>query len=171
MRTRSISALVLAVSITAPQVVRAHAQMPAPDTAAVQAQIEANNHAVGRAIVGMDFAALEKLWSPRMVVNSPGNNILTREQVFAAMREDKLKYSSAKGTTESFFVSEDIAVEMGHEDVVLSNGPMAGKPLRRRYTNIWQKSGDHWVQIARQATYIGIDGAAVYGHPDPTLSH
>jgi hypothetical protein len=23
--------------------------------------------------------------------------------------------------------------------------------------------------IARQATYVGIDGGAVYGHPDPTL--
>jgi len=25
------------------------------------------------------------------------------------------------------------------------------------------------VQIARQATYVGIDGGAVYGHPDPAL--
>ncbi len=47
-----------------------------------------------------------------MVVNSPGNNILTREQVFAAMPEDKLKYSSAKGTLETLFVSQDLAVEM-----------------------------------------------------------
>ena len=46
---------------------------------------------------------------------------------------------------------------------------MAGKPLNRRYTNVWQKTGDSWVQIARQATYVGIDGGAVYGHPDPTL--
>ena len=143
---------------------------PAPtENAAIRAQIEANNHAVGHAIVTMDFAALEKLWAPVMEVNSPGNNILTREQVFVAMREDKLKYSSSKTASEAFFVSGDIAIEMGHDDIVMANGPMTGKPLTRRFTNVWQKTGDGWVQIARQATYVGIDGGAVYGHPDPTL--
>ncbi|RXH56173.1 nuclear transport factor 2 family protein [Granulicella sibirica] len=141
----------------------------ATETAATRGQIEANNRAVGHAIVTMDFAALEKLWAPVMEVNSPGNNILTREQVFTAMREDKLKYASAKAVPEAFFVSGDIAVEMGHDDIVMSNGPMAGKPLTRRFTNVWQKSSAGWVQIARQATYVGVDGGAVYGHPDPTL--
>jgi ketosteroid isomerase-like protein len=171
----SISAAILAVafalSISAPRALEAQAQASSAATASVQAQIEANNRAVGRAIGTSDFAALEKLWAPRMVVNSPGNNILTRDQVFEAMRHDELKYSSVKGTTETFFVSGDIAVEMGHEDIVMANGPMAGKPLRRRYTNIWQKSGDSWFQVARQATYVGVDGGAVYGHPDLTLSH
>ena len=139
------------------------------ETAAIRAQIEANNRAVGHAIVTMDFVALEKLWAPVMEVNSPGNNILTREQVFTAMREDKLKYASAKAVPEAFFVSGNIAIEMGHDDIVMSNGPMAGKPLTRRFTNVWQKSGDGWVQIARQATYVGVDGGAVYGHPDPAL--
>ena len=143
---------------------------PGPaETSAIRAQIEANNHAVGHAIVTMDFATLEKLWAPVMEVNSPGNNILTREQVFFAMREDKLKYSSSKAVPEAFFVSGDIAIEMGHDDITMANGPMNGKPLTRRFTNVWQKTGDGWVQIARQATYVGIDGGAVYGHPDPTL--
>jgi ketosteroid isomerase-like protein len=164
-------AAVLAFIFASPQSNRAYAQDSAGDTSAVRAQIEANNRAVGRAIGTMDFGTLEKLWAPGMVVNSPGNNILTRQQVFGAMREDKLKYSSVKGTIESFFVAKDVAVEMGYEDIVMANGPMAGKPLKRRYTNVWQKSGDGWVQIARQATYIGIDGGAVYGHPDIALSH
>jgi ketosteroid isomerase-like protein len=145
------------------------AQTSTPDTAAIRAQIEANNRAVGRAIVTQDFEALKKLWASEMVVNSPGNNILTREQVFGAMRKDELKYSSVKGAVESFFVSGNVAVEMGNEDIVMANGPMAGKPLKRRYTNVWQKDGEGWVQIARQATYVGVDGGAVYGHPDPTL--
>jgi ketosteroid isomerase-like protein len=140
-----------------------------PETTAIRAQIEANNRAVGHAIGTMDFAALGKLWSPGMVVNSPGNNVLTREQVFAAMREDKLNYTSAKAVPEAFIVSKDLAIEMGHDDIVMANGPMAGKPLTRRFTNVWQKTGDSWVQIARQATYVGIDGGAVYGQPDPNL--
>lgn len=140
-----------------------------PEITAIRAQIESNDRSVGRAIGTMDFAALEKLWSPDMVVNSPGNNILTREQVFTAMREDKLRYTSAKAGPEAFFVSKDIAIEMGHDDIVMANGPMAGKPLTRRFTDIWQKTGDGWVMIARQATYVGVDGGAVYGHPDPSL--
>ena len=141
-----------------------------PETAAIHGQIEANGRAVGRAIGTMDFAALGKLWSPALVVNSPGNNILTREQVFASMREGKLKYSSGKVFPDAFFVSGDVAVQMGHEELVMANGPMAGQPLKRRYTDVWQKSGDGWVMIARQATYVGIDGGAAYGHPDLTLN-
>ncbi len=140
-------------------------------TAAVRAQIDANDRAVGRAIGTRDFAALEKLWASGMIVNSPGNNILTRDQVFASIRSDQLAYSSVKTTTDALTVSKDVAVAMGHEDIVMSNGPMAGKPLIRRFTDVWQKSGEGWVQIARQATYVGIDGGAVYGHPDPALTH
>lgn len=44
------------------------------ETAAIRAQIEANNRAVDHAIVTMDFAALERLWAPVMEVNSPGDN-------------------------------------------------------------------------------------------------
>jgi hypothetical protein len=170
MKLRMTSAIVLALLIAAPQMLKPQAPVSAADTA-IRAQIEANNRAVGRAVGTMDFAALEKLWSPQMVVNSPGNNILTREQVFDAIRSDKLKYSNYKETTEAFFVSQGVAIQMGREDLTMSNGPMAGKPLTRRYTDTWQKIGDAWVQIARQATYIGIDGGAVYGHPDPTLNH
>jgi hypothetical protein len=141
-----------------------------PEITAIQTRIDAKSQAVGRAIRAMDFGSLERLWSPALVVNSPGNNILTREQVFAAMREDKLKYSSSKAYPEAFFVSNDLAVSMGHEDIVMASGPMAGKPLKRRYTDVWQKTGEDWVMIARQATYVGIDGGAVYGHPDPTLN-
>ncbi len=141
-----------------------------PETDAIRTQIDANSQAVGRAIRAMDFATLEKLWSPAVLVNSPGNRILTREGVFTAMREDKLKYESAKVYPDVFFVVNDLAIWMGHEDIVMANGPMAGKPLKRRFTDIWQKTGDGWVMIARQATYVGIDGGAVYGHPDPSLN-
>ena len=142
---------------------------PAPEDAAIHKQIEANGRAAGHAIATNDFAALEKLWSPSLVVNSPGNRVLTREEVFTAMREDKLKYTSGKVFPEAFFVVNDLAITMGHEEIVMASGPMAGQPLKRRYTDVWQKTGDAWVLIARQATYIGIDGGAVYGHPDPTI--
>jgi uncharacterized protein (TIGR02246 family) len=164
-----IALLTAILAMTGQSVATAQAASASPETEAIHTRIDANNRLCGHAIATMDFAALEKLWSPALLVNSPGNNILTREQVFASMREGKLKYLSGKVFQDSFFVSKDIAVEMGHEEIVMANGPMAGKPLKRRYTNIWQKTGEDWIMIARQATYIGIDGGAAYGHPDPTL--
>ena len=148
-----------------------YAQTSTNDAAGVRTQIEANNRVVGRAIATKDYSTLMRLWAPEMVVNSPGNTILTRDQVFGAMREEKLAYSSVQSTTDEFLVSGDVAVEMGHEAIVMLNGPMAGKPLTRRFTDVWQRRGGGWVQIARQATYVGIDGGAVYGHPDPALTH
>ena len=161
--------VVLAVPLVASQASNVRAESGMDDAAAIRAKIETQGASIGRAIATRDFATLERLWSPRMVVNSPGNNVITRAQVFAAMHEDKLAYSSASSSTDVFSVFQDVAIEMGHERIVMSNGPMAGQPLVRRFTNIWQKAGGDWVQIARQATYVGIDGGAVYGHPDPTL--
>ena len=101
-----------------------------------------------------------------MVVNSPANKISSREQVLASMKDGSgLNYSSLKGTTESFTVYGNIAIEMGHEDFVMAAGPAAGKPLQRRFTNVWQRSGDVWLQIARQATILNADAAWVYGAP------
>lgn len=94
---------------------------------------------MGQAIGAMDFATLRKLWSPAMIVSSPGNNVLTREQVFQAMRGDKLRKTQYRNTFERMVVSRDVAVEIGHEDMVMATGPMAGKSLRRRYTNVGRK--------------------------------
>jgi ketosteroid isomerase-like protein len=116
-------------------------------------EIEAAERAVGKAIATNDFAALDKFWSPQMLVNSPGNRVLDREQVFAAMRAGKLTYRKYETTVEIFRVFGDIAVEMGHEVIVPGFGPETGNTFLRRYTNVWQRSGGSWVQVARQATY------------------
>lgn len=134
-----------------------------PETEAIRRQIEANEQAVGQAIHARDFAALEALWSPHMVVNAPDNTILRRDEVIAAMRRGGLSYASLRPSVERFEVFGDIAVEMGHEDFVMAGGPAAGKALQRRFTDVWQRSGGGWVQIARQATILGVDQGWVYG--------
>ncbi len=133
------------------------------ETEAVQKQINATQQQINRAIHERNFSILENFWSAQMVVNAPENTIRTQEDVFADMRKGGLSYSSLNGTAESFHVFGDIAIEMGHEDFVMAAGPAAGKPLRRRYTNVWQRTGDHWVQIARQATILNADAGLVYG--------
>jgi hypothetical protein len=59
-------------------------------------QIDAAERAVRKAIAKSHFAAPEKLWSPQMLVNTPGDNIFTPTHVFASMSEGKLKCSSGK---------------------------------------------------------------------------
>ena len=38
--------------------------------------------ALGKALAMHDQAALEKLWSPQMIVNGPNNSVLTRAEIF-----------------------------------------------------------------------------------------
>jgi hypothetical protein len=43
-------------------------------------------HALGKALATHDQDALEKLWSPQMIVNGPNNNVLTRAEIFEGMK-------------------------------------------------------------------------------------
>ena len=116
-------------------------------------QVEQAERAGGRAAFTKDFATIEKYWSPQLLVNSPGNKILTRDQVFTAIREDKLKYSGYINEVEAFHIYGDTAIIMGHEMLTPDTGPEAGTRLYRRYTDIMQRSNGTWMLIARQATY------------------
>ena len=135
-------------------------------------QINAAEAAVGKAIHTNDFAALEKLWSPDMIVNAPGNHVLKRSDVFDAMRHEELHYSRYETTVDQFSSFGDVAVLMGHETVALAVGPLANQPLTRRFTDVWQHTPAGWVQIARQATYTAEAGPVpdvklLYSHPKP----
>jgi ketosteroid isomerase-like protein len=118
----------------------------------VKRQIGMASAAVGRAIESSDFAALEKLWSPSFIVNSPANRVIGREEVFAAIKRGELKYTDLKTTVERMDVDGDTAIVMGQESYKPDFGPEKGQLLIRRFTNIWQKTADGWVMIARQAT-------------------
>ena len=118
----------------------------------VKRQIGMASAAVGRAVESHDFAALEKLWSPRFIVNSPANRVLVREEVFAAIRQGKLKYTDLKTTVERMEVFGEVATVMGQESYRPDFGPEKGVLLTRRFTNVWQKTGEGWVMIVRQAT-------------------
>jgi len=121
-------------------------------------EIGAASAAVGHAIETKDTAALEKLWSPQMLVNSPANRVLNREEVFQAIREGKLEYPSIKTEIESFQIIGDIGIMMGHQLFIEPAGlPHAGKQRQRRFTNVWQHTNGTWIQIARQATELDLE--------------
>ncbi|WJI15622.1 nuclear transport factor 2 family protein [Pseudoxanthomonas winnipegensis] len=109
--------------------------------------------AVGRAIAAHDLAALSKLWSPKLLVNSPDNSVLTRDQVFGAIKAGMLDYE--QGYTFKLERAEfygNVAVSMGEDTYTPTFGPEKGQLLHRRATNVWQYTDGAWVLIARQAT-------------------
>lgn len=109
--------------------------------------------AVGSAIHGRDIATLEKLWSPKLLVNSPDNRVLTRAEVFDAIKRGQLDYEGTyQSTLERVEFYGNVAVTMADETVVPDFGPEKGRTIHRRSTNIWQYADGAWTMIARQAT-------------------
>ncbi|MBB5055450.1 hypothetical protein HDF16_000119 [Granulicella aggregans] len=110
---------------------------------------------IGPAMRAKDPAALEKIWSPQMKVNSPGNTIMDRTTVLKLLGQGNIKYSAFKDIIESSSVFGGVVILMGHEELTEAVGPDAGKPKIRRYTDVWQRNQERaWMLIARQATYI-----------------
>ena len=131
-----------------------------PHTLAVLKEVRADQGGFGPALHSRDYATIEKLWAPELLVNGPGNKVLTRAQILTAIREGKLDYRDTHTVVESFSTEGDTAIQMGHEDYVPLTGPEAGKTLYRRFTNVFLHRDGHWVLLARQAT--------IY---DPTAVH
>jgi hypothetical protein len=49
----------------------------------------------------------------------------------------------------------EMVLLMGDERVVpKGDSPMAGREVRRRFTDVWKMEGGHWVLTARQATIV-----------------
>lgn len=116
-------------------------------------QLAIAGEAVGKAIGTRDIAALEKLWSPGMIVNGPNNHVLTRAEVLDALKRGQLDYEGGyKSTLEKIEFFGSVAVTMGEDTYTPNFGPDKGRLLHRRYTNVWQYAAGAWSQIARQAT-------------------
>ena len=109
--------------------------------------------ALGKALATHDQAALEKIWSPNMIVNGPNNTVLTRAQIFEGMKNGQLDYEADyKTTMEKIEFFGNVAVTMGEDSYTPAFGPDKGKLLHRRSTNVWQYADGSWMLIARQAT-------------------
>lgn len=113
----SLLAVVLALAGLDP----AHAQEL---DAAAKKQLAIAGAAVGRALRAHDIAALAKLWSPKLLVNSPDNRVLTRSEVFEAIERGQLDYEGEyRSRLERIEFYGDVAVTMADETVVPAFGP------------------------------------------------
>ncbi len=106
-----------------------------------------------------DSAVLfDKIWSPGMIVNTPGNVVGTVEGTKAQLRLGNLNYLSFERNIEKITFHDNVAIVMGGE-IIKPQGLQvnAGKTVSRRFTHVWQYKNNSWSIIARQATNIKVE--------------
>jgi hypothetical protein len=125
---------------------------------AVQEVLELRRQGIA-AMTTTGVTAESERYSTTFVANTPGNVVVTGEQMlenFArgavsyASVEQKLDYAGSHGP--------DVVVLMGEEIVVPRAGaPNAGKRIHRRFTDVFRKENGEWRHDLRHANVISIE--------------
>lgn len=124
-----------------------------------EAEIRSLENLERESVMKSDSVALfDKIWSPKMVVNTPANVVGTVEGTKQIFRAGGLNYLSFERNIEKITFNDDVAIVMGGE-VIKPQGkqPNAGKTVSRRFTHVWKFSNNSWSIIARQATIIKVE--------------
>ncbi|HEV2124263.1 MAG TPA: nuclear transport factor 2 family protein [Chloroflexota bacterium] len=121
----------------------------------VAAALEARMR-VQRALVAGDADVFGGGFAPDGVVNSPFNNVATAAEAARRSRAGALNYKYIHTSIEYAAPRrEDEVVFMGEETYEFAAGmPEAGKPLRRRFTDLYQNVEGRWLLSLRQAPII-----------------
>lgn len=123
---------------------------------AVEAELRRLDIAAAKAILEKDEKGIARYFTKNSVTNNPRNN-LTRgtDGIIDAVRSSLINYHSFTRELESIQVLGNTAITMGNETVVMKGADGgAGNAIRRRYTNVWMKSGKTWQIVARHANVI-----------------
>jgi hypothetical protein len=107
---------------------------------------------------GDSLALFDKIWSPKMIVNTPANVVGTVEGTKAQLRIGNLSYLSFERDIEKISFCDNVAIVMGGEKIKPQGKQMnAGKVVTRRFMHVWQYANNSWSIIARQATIIKVE--------------
>ncbi|MDF3129022.1 nuclear transport factor 2 family protein [Kiritimatiellaeota bacterium B1221] len=121
-----------------------------------QQQVLALEKQMAVALVATDKETLTTLFAEDLMVNNPGNSVLTnRDQVMARVDRGIIRYESFEQTVEEVREYEGMVIVMGQETVRPSKGaPGAGHTLQRRFTDIWMLRDGVWKLTLRHANVI-----------------
>ena len=107
-----------------------------------------------RGVLEQDTAALERLWDPEFMVNSPMNTVsLDRATVLGLVQAGRLRYASFERRIEHVRVLGDLALVMGAETVQPAAEPPTA-PVQRRFTHVWRRADGTWRLVARHANNV-----------------
>ena len=122
----------------------------------LEAELRQLDLAAARAVLEKDEKAIARYFTKDSVTNNPRNGLtIGSEGVIQAARANVINYHSFDRMIESVQVLGKTVVIMGNETVVMkAKDGSAGETIRRRYTNIWMKTGAGWRIVARHANII-----------------
>lgn len=108
------------------------------------------------AVAKADLDAIASLSHPDLHVNAPTNRILTRDDLIAMVGSGRIRNEVFERTPELVRITGDVGMVMGHETVLPGKASEQAdkfgvKLLKRRYTNIYLRSGGVWRHWARHA--------------------
>jgi hypothetical protein len=106
----------------------------------------------------LDVNAMAAVFAPDLVVNSPINMVVTRDNVLARMRGGQIAYeTNVMRTFEFVGVRSELVLVMGEEVVrPVGDAPHAGKTVHRRFTDMWKTYDGVWRLAFRQATITSV---------------
>jgi hypothetical protein len=132
----------------------ASAQPQRPDEASLRAADAAQLSAAR----DRDADALERMMHPAFAVNSPEGEMWAREKVLTLWRNRGIGHEHFERVVESVTLVKNTGIVAGREIVQPSPDSLAGqrrhdggRPVMRRFTNVWLWDGGRWWFLARHA--------------------
>ena len=126
------------------------------DLRKLEREVRLIDQAAAKAILEKDEGAIDIYFAPNSVTNNPRSGLTHgNEGVKTLMRSGVINYASFERTIEHVEIHGNTAIVMGNENLQMA--AKDGKPgqiIKRRYTNIWMKSGGRWKIIARHANIV-----------------
>lgn len=114
-----------------------------------------NVNAMDAALVKDDHAAFAALLAKDLVVSNPQNGISASGATGRRNTAGLISYSSYVRFIEYAGMRDEMVLLMGDERVVpKGDSPMAGKEVRRRFTELWKMEDGRWMLTARQSTIV-----------------
>ena len=125
-------------------------------TGQLDGEIRLLDQAAAKAILERDEDGIDRYFARDSITNNPrGGQTIGNEGVKALFRSGVINYASFERTIESVMIRGNLAIVMGNETLAMrSDKGATGPPIKRRYTNVWMKTGRNWQIVARHANVI-----------------
>lgn len=126
------------------------------DVRRFEREVRLLDQAAAKAILERDEAAVDLYFAPNAVTNNPRSGLTYgNEGVKTLMRSGVINYASFERAIEHVEIHGNTAVVMGNESLQMAaTDGKPGQTIKRRYTNIWMKTGGKWRIIARHANVV-----------------
>jgi hypothetical protein len=151
---------VMLAPVAALTIATAQAADPEPwaNNPAVQEVLELRRKGIA-AMTSTGVTAESERYSSTFVANTPGNVVVTGEQMLANFARGSVSYASVEQRLDyAGSHGPDVVVLMGEEVVVPRAGAAnAGKRIHRRFTDVFRKENGEWRHDLRHANVISIE--------------